>query len=405
MWYSEKRAPKARFSIPVSKRLPTHFQRGIPPAIASSSSSREPITTSASPAWIGAHHLGHERRVVLVVGVDHHDDVGAVAQGPHVARSSGSRRSRGWPGGGARRGRRASATAVVSSGLRVVDQQRAVGGARPASRRDDVGIVARGLVGRQHDVHLRAAAAVLQQRLARRARPRPVGEDHALVAERQRRAGAAGRAAATERSTAPRQRPAALGQPADPVARRENVRTNGTSSEITSPRAAISSRSVRAREQARVRGQVAPPARAGEPRGARRRVGRDDAEHAARARAARAQRSIAATGSSRCSSTSASTTRRSAPARAVGEAPRAAARARRGRARRARTPPRRAESSRPRHLVAAPARLVEQQAVAAADVEQRARAARARRSGRAAGSRSRAGRPPREVGRRRCISR
>jgi hypothetical protein len=37
----------------VRKRLPTHFQRGMPPAIASSSSSREPITTSAMPASIG----------------------------------------------------------------------------------------------------------------------------------------------------------------------------------------------------------------------------------------------------------------------------------------------------------------------------------------------------------------
>ena len=109
--------PKARFSIPVSRRLPTHFQRGMPPAIARSSSSREPITTSASPSRIGCDHLGHERRVVLVVGVDHHDDVGAVEQRPRVAGLLVRRRSRGWRGGGARRSRCASATAVVSSGL------------------------------------------------------------------------------------------------------------------------------------------------------------------------------------------------------------------------------------------------------------------------------------------------
>ena len=53
MWNSEKLVRKARFSAQVRKRLPTHFQRGIPPAIASSSSRREPITTSASPRSIG----------------------------------------------------------------------------------------------------------------------------------------------------------------------------------------------------------------------------------------------------------------------------------------------------------------------------------------------------------------
>ena len=53
MWYSEKPRLKARFSTAVSARLPTHFQRGMPPAIVSSSSSREPITTSAIPASSG----------------------------------------------------------------------------------------------------------------------------------------------------------------------------------------------------------------------------------------------------------------------------------------------------------------------------------------------------------------
>ena len=81
MWYSESERPKARFSIQVRKRLPTHFQRGIPPLIASSCSRREPMTTSARPSSIGAHHLGEQRRVVLVVGVHHHDDVGTVEGG------------------------------------------------------------------------------------------------------------------------------------------------------------------------------------------------------------------------------------------------------------------------------------------------------------------------------------
>jgi hypothetical protein len=53
VWYSEYPRLKAAFSTAVRKRLPTHFQRGIPPAIASSSSNREPITTSAIPASIG----------------------------------------------------------------------------------------------------------------------------------------------------------------------------------------------------------------------------------------------------------------------------------------------------------------------------------------------------------------
>ena len=97
------RARKARFSIQVRKRLPTHFQRGMPPAIASSSSSREPITTSALAALDRAHHLA--RRAPGRTGCRRAPSRRRRRRRGWPARntSSGSRRSRGCPGGGSPR--------------------------------------------------------------------------------------------------------------------------------------------------------------------------------------------------------------------------------------------------------------------------------------------------------------
>ena len=69
-------ARRRAFSTPVRKRLETNFQRGMPPA-SGSPRNRLPSIRSASPARIGATSCRDPRGVVLVVGVEHHDDVGA----------------------------------------------------------------------------------------------------------------------------------------------------------------------------------------------------------------------------------------------------------------------------------------------------------------------------------------
>ena len=85
MWYSDRWSPKARFSRPVRNRLETNFHFGMPPA-SGSPRNREPSIRSASPDRIGATSCGDPGRVVLVVRVEHHDDVGAPLDGAVVAR-------------------------------------------------------------------------------------------------------------------------------------------------------------------------------------------------------------------------------------------------------------------------------------------------------------------------------
>ena len=240
---------------------------------------------SASPARIGARHLGHQPRVVLVVGVDHHDDLGAVAQRPHVAGLL--RRAVAAVGRVAEhveavaRARRARLV-----GRRVVDQQRAVGGARPASRRRRRGSCA----SRCRPAGRRAPARplpLLQQRLDRRAGPACGGRGsrarrRATGSRRDRRhplRGGAQRPARAARAARRARRPSGVPRTCARTARRRRSRA----------RARRSARAASAREQARC-------ARAGSPTSARRRaravdrrrVGRDDAQHAAGAQQPRA---------------------------------------------------------------------------------------------------------------------
>ena len=86
VWYSDRCSPKTPFSTTVRKRLATNFHHGMPPDRAVPLSRREPSTMSARPSRIGWIICGHERRVVLVVGVDHDHHVGAAAQRFEVAR-------------------------------------------------------------------------------------------------------------------------------------------------------------------------------------------------------------------------------------------------------------------------------------------------------------------------------
>ena len=75
-----------RFSTAVSARLTTYFQSGMPFARAMPGSARrEPSTRSARPARIGSTRLPISSRLVLPVGVQHHDRVGIALQGLEVA--------------------------------------------------------------------------------------------------------------------------------------------------------------------------------------------------------------------------------------------------------------------------------------------------------------------------------
>ena len=85
MWYSDRWSPKAKFSSPVRKRLLTYFQRGIPPA-SGSPRKRLPSIRSRVAGRDGGDERRDARRVVLVVGVEHHDDVGAGRERRVVAR-------------------------------------------------------------------------------------------------------------------------------------------------------------------------------------------------------------------------------------------------------------------------------------------------------------------------------
>ena len=290
--------------MPVSIRLPSHFQRGMPPAIARSSS-RSRADDHVGPALEDRrHHLGHERWLVLVVGVDHDDHVGAVEQRAGVAGLLARRRSRGCAGGGGRRGRGPVPLGWCRRGWR---RRRAAPG-RPLRRgsrpRRRESCARRCRPGARGD---RArAAAVAQQRLRRALHVDAMGDD------RPARRGARGSATAPSgrRAGQPLERPAraseALGQ-ARAQRRAEKVRTSGTSVETTSPLAASSSRSV-ARGSRHEWAGTKPHQR----RPARRAVtdeGSGVTTHSTPPeRSSPAHRSTAATGSSRCSSTSASTT-------------------------------------------------------------------------------------------------
>ena len=77
------------------------------------------------------------------------------------------------------------------------------------------------------------------------------------------------------------QRPRPLAQPRDPVAEAERAPEVALLDRLE-PGVAQQAAQRGVGDQVGVRGQVAPPARAGEPRGARGRVGRDDQRHPAR---------------------------------------------------------------------------------------------------------------------------
>ena len=190
--------------------------------------------------------------------------------------------------------------------------------------------------------------------------------DHALVVERQAQRGAGGQ---PRRPGARAARRRARGVRPGPTTQRraENVRTSGTSVEMTRPAGGEQL----AQRRAAAAGTCG---RAGSPTTAVRRCARSPTTGSGvtthstpPGRSSPAQRSIAATGSSRCSITSASTTT-SKPSRSTKASngllahvePQHLAGVARGRAR----------ELEPDRLVAAAARLVEQQAVPAADVEQ-----------------------------------
>ena len=85
MWYSDRRSPKTRFSTVVRKRLATYFHFGMPPA-SGSPRNRLPEHQVLLAAEDRGDQVGDPGRVVLVVGVEHHDDVGALLEGGLVAR-------------------------------------------------------------------------------------------------------------------------------------------------------------------------------------------------------------------------------------------------------------------------------------------------------------------------------
>ena len=202
-------------------------------------------------------HLADEPRVVLVVGVDHHDRVGAVGQGARVARllaravaavrrvASTSRPC-------------ASATAVVSS-----RHASSISSARSAASHrhllDDVGDRARRLVGGQDDVHRRAARRA-------RAASGSAGAGPAMRWARMTRSSPSERlsgapaASGARRVSGPPRGPSRSARP--PTQRRAaNVRTNGhvVGDDEAGGGDQLAQRA--ARQQDGVRGQVAPPAR------------------------------------------------------------------------------------------------------------------------------------------------
>ena len=133
---------------------------------------------------------------------------------------------------------------------------------------------------------MRRPAAVAQQRLRRALDVDAVGDDHALVVERQAQRGVVGQRVGQPLDR-PRTGPRRSARP-DAQRRAENERTSGTSVEMTRPRAASSSRSV-ARGSRHAWAGTKPhqrrPARRAVSRGG---VGRHDAQHAAGAQQTRA---------------------------------------------------------------------------------------------------------------------
>ena len=200
----------------------------------------------------------------------------------------------------------ASATSRGGVVARVVDEQRAVGGVdRDLGRH--VGDRARGLVGRQHERDDGRPAAVAQQRLPARGWTSMRLARITRSSWSARLSEAPSGSASASRSTGLRAR-APGARPGPTTQRRaENERTSGTSVEITRPRAASSSRSV-ARGSRHAWAGTKPHQR----RPAMRAVtdeGSGVTTHSTPpGRSSPAQRSTAATGSSRCSMTSASTT-------------------------------------------------------------------------------------------------
>ena len=226
-----------------------------------------------------------------------------------------------------------------------------------------------------------------------------VGEHDALVAERQRD-GAAPEAGAPERPQRRPGAPAALGEAGEPVPQRERAHERDVLGDDEPARRRAARAACRRGSRQRVGGHVAPPALAGEPGGHRRGVRRDHAQRAAVGEQRRARASARRRGRRGARPRRRARSRRSA-------LPVAAAVLERGLVdlepeHVARVAGGRAGELEPGHLVAAPARLVEQQAVAAADVEQAPARRVARRSGRAAAARSRGGPPPRAGTRRRA---
>lgn len=162
---------------------------------------------------------------------------------------------------------------------RVVDQQGAVrglhrdGGGHERDR-------ARGVVGGQHDVDLLIAAAVGDTRLGRSDRLDAMCQHHALVSERHRDGRPPKPAAAQPPDGARRTPPTALRQAPNPVAKREGTHQRHVLRD-DQPAGTQQLAQRGARQQIGVRGQVAPPAAPRQPRGARRRIRRDHAEHPA----------------------------------------------------------------------------------------------------------------------------
>ena len=353
---------------------------------------------SASPARIGAAISATSPGSYWLSAWTITTTVGAVAQRAHVAGLLDGAVAAVGRVARARRGRGAARPSGRRRRRRVVDQQRAVGGARPASRRPRPGSCAAARYAGRTTCTGARPSPLLRAAARRGSDRRAVGEDHALVAEREAERCIGGSRSATAVS-GPLSGPSRSAEPADPAPRRERAHERHVVGDHEPARGdQLAQRP--ARQQARC-------GRAGSPTSARRRaravgrrrVGRDDAQHAAgpqQPRAARRSRRPDRRGArARRRARSTSNSPGESPLRPSPKASSGSSRDVEARARRARAAPPSRESSSPTRLVAARARLVEQQAVAAADVEQPPARARARRSGRAGGSRSRAGRPPR----------
>ena len=130
------------------------------------------------------------------------------------------------------------------------------------------------------------AAAVAQQRLRRAPDVDAVGQDHALVVEREAQRGAVGQRVgqALDRLAGG---PEALGQARDPAAGRERAHERHVGGDDQAAGGEqLAQRGPR--QQAGVGGHEAPPAPARDARGHRRGVGRDHAQHAAGAQQPRA---------------------------------------------------------------------------------------------------------------------